>query len=257
MSMTIGIVTGGGDCASIAQVWPRGTLGGQEVVVAPPASLERIGKTGLIVLAVPDEALAGAVSALRPALDPSAAVISLSPVVALEALRGLIGPGPFLFRAIVPLGNEPGEGVAALVPQTGTPKEITEQVKGALAWVGPVEVVTEDHLDAVAALVLGGPVFLAEALRGMEEGGVSDGLPRDTARAFAHHTVLATALLLRDHSGSPADLKDQVASPGGTTIAALATLEDAGVRGAYIRAVQRTAVEVRRRRDAAGSRMVD
>ena len=57
---------------------------------------------------------------------------------------------------------------------------------------------------------------------------------------------LTTALLLRDHAGSPADLKDQVASPGGTTIAALASLEDAAVRGAYIRAVQRTAVAIAR-----------
>ena len=82
-------------------------------------------------------------------------------------------------------------------------------------------------------------------LEGLEEGAVSEGLPRETARAFAHQTALATALLLREHPGSPADLKDQVASPGGTTIAALATLEDAGVRGAFIRAVQRSAVEVR------------
>jgi pyrroline-5-carboxylate reductase len=256
MSMTIGIVKDGGR-VSIADVWPHGACGGPEVLVAPPASLEQIGNTALIVLAVSDDRLADTVATLKPPLDPKAAVLSLSPVVPLEALRALVGPGPSLFRAVVPLGNEPGEGVVALVPQTGTPKEIIEQVKGALAWIGSVEVVTEVHLDAVAALVLGGPVFLAEALQGMEEGGVSDGLPRDTARAFARHSVLATALLLRDHSGSPADLKDQVASPGGTTIAALATLEDAGVRGAYIRAVQRTAVEVRRRRDAARSRVVE
>ena len=172
-------------------------------------------------------------------------------------MRALAGAGPALFRAIIPLGTEPGEGAVALAPEAGTPRETIERVKAALAWIGVVEVVAEDALDAVAALMLGGASLLAQALEGMEEGAVRDGLPRQTARAFAHRTALATALLLRGHSGSPADLKDQVASPGGTTIAALASLEDAGVRGACIRAVQRTAVEVRRRRNAVLSSVIE
>ena len=82
------------------------------------------------------------------------------------------------------------------------------------------------------------PGLLAVALEGIEEGAVEAGLPRATARAFVRQTALGTALLLQNHQGSPADLKDQVASPGGTTIAGLAVLEDSGVRGAFIRAVE-------------------
>jgi pyrroline-5-carboxylate reductase len=258
MNTTIGIVKDVDACAGIAESWPRGVHGGPEVVVSPPASLDDMGgRSSLIVLAGPDDRLPEAVAALRPVVGPAAAIVSTSPVVSLEVLRSLAGIGPALFRAVIPLGTEPGEGAVALAPEVGTPQETVERVKAALAWIGVVEVVTEDALDAVAALVLGGASFLAEALQGMEEGAVSDGLPRETARAFAHQTALATALLLRDHSGSPADLKDQVASPGGTTIAALASLEDRGVRGAYIRAVQRTAVEVRKRRHAAPSSVVE
>jgi pyrroline-5-carboxylate reductase len=146
---------------------------------------------------------------------------------------------------------EPGQGAVALAAEPGTAAIVVESVKTALGWIGPVEVMAEDALDAVAALALGGAAFLCEALQGMEDGAVRDGLPRDTARAFAHQTMLATALLLRDHPGSPADLKDQVASPGGTTIAAIASLEDAGVRGAFIRAVQQAAAGVRGQIDSA------
>lgn len=230
MTVTIGILVDADVWAGIGGSWAW-SRGGPEIVVSPPASLEEIRRR--------------------------AVVVSTSPAISLAALRAISGAGPALFRAIVPPGTEPGEGAVALAPEPGTPEETIALVKEAFAWVGGVEVVTEDALDAVAALVLGGAAFLAETLRGMEEGAVRDGLPRDTARAFGFQTALAAALLLRDHPGSPADLKDQVASPGGTTIAALATLEDAGVRGAYIRAVQRTAVQVRKRRDAVRSSVVE
>jgi pyrroline-5-carboxylate reductase len=126
--------------------------------------------------------------------------------------------------------------------------EAVDRVKSGLAWVGAVEVVGEEALDAVAAVALGGAGFACNALVGLEEGAVREGLPREIARAFVQQTALATALLLTEHLGSPADLKDRVASPGGTTITALAGLEDAGARGAFIRAVQRAAASLRERR---------
>jgi pyrroline-5-carboxylate reductase len=77
------------------------------------------------------------------------------------------------------------------------------------------------------------------------------------ARSLARQTGLATALLLQDHPGSPADLKDQVASPGGTTIAGLAVLEGVGVRGAFMGAVEAAAVRAREARDADQSHVVE
>jgi pyrroline-5-carboxylate reductase len=109
-----------------------------------------------------------------------------------------------------------------------------------------VEVLAEDTLDTVAAVTGSSMGFLALALEGVEEGAVSVGLPRPTARVFVRQTALAAALLLQSHAGSPADLKDQVASPGGSTIAGLAVLEDLGVRGAFIRAIEAAAEQSRR-----------
>jgi len=85
-----------------------------------------------------------------------------------------------------------------------------------------------------------GPLIsaLTVALEGMEQGAVDHGLPEDTARAFVRQTLLGTSLLLERMPGSPAELKDQVASPGGTTISGLAVLEERAVRGAFIRSVE-------------------
>ena len=258
MTLTIGIVQDAGAGVGLADCWPRTAAGGPQILVSPPAAIDQMGpRCSLVLVTVADERLPAAIGALRPFVGASAAVVSTSMAIPLHVLRSMIGPGPALFRAVIPLGAEPGEGVVALAPEQGTSPEAVEDVRSALSLIGAVETVAEDALDAVAALALGGACFLAEALQGLEEGAVRDGLPRGTARAFAHQTALATALLLRSHAGSPADLKDQVASPGGTTIAALATLEDAGVRGAYIRAVERTALGLHTRRDAARSRVIE
>ncbi len=75
------------------------------------------------------------------------------------------------------------------------------------------------------------------ALQGVEQGAVDSGLPRQSARKFVRQALLGTVLLMEDIGQSPAALKDRVASPGGTTIAGLAVLEDRAVRGTLIRAV--------------------
>lgn len=196
-------------------------------------------------------------SSLRGVLRAETVLVCTSPSLSLGSIRRAVGLGPSLFRAVVTPGTGPGEGIVVLAPEMGTDVERVEEARQSFAWAGEVDVVTEETLDAVAAVTLGVAESIRTVLDGLEDGAAAAGLPRETARPFVRQTALATALLLRDHVGSPADLKDQVASPGGTTIAALATLEDAGVRGAFIRAVQRSALEMRARRDAPCSDMIE
>lgn len=162
--------------------------------------------------------------------------------IAIEQLRSILGPGPALFRvAALVAGPESDQGAVLVCPEEGTSSEAIDVVKDLLRRIGEVEIVTENMLAAAAAVGRMSPGCVSVALEGIEEGAVQAGLSRPAARAFVRQTLLATALLLQDPHGSPADLKDRVASPGGTTIAGLASLEDGAVRGAFIRAVEQAA----------------
>ncbi len=193
---------------------------------------------------------------LAPYLGDNHIVVVSSKGVTLDRLRPVVGTGPALLRVVLQPDGMAG-GVLAVSAEAGTAAEAVERAARALACMGLVEVLPEESLEAACALIDASKDCLVAALAGMEDGAVEAGLPRDVARSLVRQTALATALLLQDHPGSPADLKDQVASPAGTTIAGLAVLEDLGVRGALIRAVEAAAVRAREARDADQSHVVE
>ena len=95
----------------------------------------------------------------------------------------------------------------------------------------------EQQLDSFLALTSSGPAYIALMIEAMADGAGASGLPRNLSHELAHKTLSATAFLLRKKGLHPAELKDMVASPGGTTISALRHLEFAGLRSALIEAV--------------------
>lgn len=120
---------------------------------------------------------------------------------------------------------------------------ITEAILGA---VGLCVQTPEKMLDAVTGLSGSGPAYIFVVIEALADGGVEMGLPRDVALKLAAQTVLGAARLVLDTGKHPGELKDMVASPGGTTIEGLRTLEEAGVRAAFMNAV-RAATEKSRR----------
>ena len=95
----------------------------------------------------------------------------------------------------------------------------------------------EKQLDAFLALTSSGPAYVALFVEALADGAVAAGLPRKMAIDLAHKTLSGTALLLKKKKLHPGELKDMIASPGGTTITALRHLEKAGLRSALIEAV--------------------
>ena len=104
--------------------------------------------------------------------------------------------------------------------------------------VGSTVVVAEAQMDAVTGLSGSGPAFVCTVIEALADGGVRMGLPRDVALKLSAQTVLGAARLICESGEHPAILRDQVTSPGGTTIAALHKLEEKGLRDALISAVK-------------------
>ncbi len=135
-----------------------------------------------------------------------------------------------------------GAGMTALAYGShvnDTEKELAQRLFRA---VGEVVEVPETLMDAVTGLSGSGPAYVALLVEALADGGVAAGLPRAIAYQLALQTVLGTSQLLKETKIHPAELKDRVTSPGGTTIAGIAELERAGFRSSLIEAVKAATV---------------
>ena len=118
-------------------------------------------------------------------------------------------------------------------------------IESMLGSVGLTIEVAESQMDAVTGLSGSGPAYVCMVIEALADGGVQEGLPRKMAMQLATQTVFGTAKMIAETKRHPGELKDAVASPGGTTIAAIAVLEQNGLRGALAQAVSASAARSR------------
>lgn len=109
--------------------------------------------------------------------------------------------------------------------------------------VGIVVELDEKHLDAVTGLSGSGPAYIFIIIEALADGGVKMGIPRDISQKLAAQTVLGSAKLLLETNKHPGELKDMVATPGGTTITAIHEIESAKLRATLIRAVEAATIK--------------
>lgn len=163
-------------------------------------------------------------------------VISIAAGVSLDQLCGWIGHK----RVIRVMPNTPclvGAGASAFCGAADVTAEDSAWIESMLNSVGLAVQVEEKQMDAVTGLSGSGPAYVCLIIEALADGGVLAGLPRAMAMKLATQTVLGTARMVAETGQHPGVLKDAVASPGGTTIAAIAVLEQNGVRGALVKAV--------------------
>jgi pyrroline-5-carboxylate reductase len=196
------------------------------------------GEAQVVILAVKPADISQVLEEIGAALRPDQTLVSIAAGVRLDSIRKKLGPARLPLIRVMP--NTPclvGAGMSALAPAPGVPREATEQVQAIFASVGETLLVEEELMDAVTGLSGSGPAYVFLVIEALADGGVAAGLPRAAAEKLAAQTVLGAAKLVLESGRHPASLKDAVASPGGTTIAGLAALEEAGLRAALIKAV--------------------
>jgi len=184
----------------------------------------------------PHQLDAVASTAPAPLAGESPLLISVLAGVTLKRLEAAF-PGRRCVRAVPNTPCLVKAGLTGLAWGQGISAADRERVRALFAPVSEVLELVEDQLDAFLALTSSGPAYVALMAEAMADGAVAAGLPRDLSHHLAHRTLAGTAALLMEQELHPGQLKDMVASPGGTTMAALRRLEQAGIRSALIEAV--------------------
>ena len=193
---------------------------------------------GLVIATKPDvvlDALAGATA------HGVRRVLSIAAGVPTAALEDAAGAGVAVVRAMPNTPALVGAGATAICAGSSAGDDDLDWAEGLLAAVGIVEKVPESLMDAVTGLSGSGPAYVFMVAEAMVEAGVLNGLPREVAVRLANQTILGASRLLEPGDRSAEQLRAMVTSPGGTTAAALAVLEDHGVRSAFISAVTEAA----------------
>jgi pyrroline-5-carboxylate reductase len=206
---------------------------------------ELVRQTDVVVLAVKPQNIDSVSQELAPAVTPEKLLVSVAAGVSTPRLRAALGPNVRLVRV---MPNTPAlvlEGATAIGRTAGLGTGDLETVEELFAAVGRTVVLDEELMDAVTGLSGSGPAYVAIVIEALADGGVRMGLDRATALTLSVQTVLGAARLLRETAMHPGALKDMVSSPGGTTIAGVAALEEGGLRATLMKAVERATLRSR------------
>ncbi len=262
LSVKFGIIGGGvmGE-ALLSRLIARKIYKASEVIVSEPQSSRRnflqqqygvevtaenrrvLLGTSVVLLAVKPQVfeaiaaeLAETISVLTHESSPLPLVISILAGMPLSKIE-TIGSNLPAIRAMPNTPATVGAGMTAISLGTSTNDSHKQIAQKLFSAVGEVVEVPETLMDAVTGLSGSGPAYVAIMVEALADGGVAAGLPRAIANQLARQTVKGTVQLLQETGIHPAELKDRVTSPGGTTIAGVAALENAGFRSALIQAV--------------------
>jgi pyrroline-5-carboxylate reductase len=207
-------------------------------VEAATANAEVVGRAQLVVVAVKPQDIDALLAEIGPLLTPEQTVLSIAAAIPTAQVEARIAPGVPVVRAMPNAPSTVHEGMAGICAGAHAGEESLALAEDALAHLGRVVRVPESAMDAVTALSGSGPAYFALLAEAMIEAGILLGVSREVSTTLVVQTMLGTAKQLRDLGMHPVELRESVTSPGGTTIAAIRELEQAGVRAALLNAVQ-------------------
>lgn len=208
----------------------RGVLTGAELSIA-------VHERDLVFLGIKPQVAEDVLPDLARMLMPGQVVVSMMAGVQTASIERHLGNNTPVVRVMPQTLVRLGMGACALCPGRFATPEHMSHVRHILELVGSAVEVSETQMDAVTGLSGSGPAYVYAMIDALADGGVRAGLPRSTALQLAAQTVAGAAQMVLQGEHHPAQLKEQVTSPGGTTIAGLHALEQGGLRATLMNAV--------------------
>jgi pyrroline-5-carboxylate reductase len=207
-------------------------------VVVTASNVEAVSQAAIVLLSVKPHVADAVLAEIQPAVDATKLVVSIAAGVPISAIARRLGASARIVRTMPNTPALVGAGATALARGGSATDADLAQALALFQSVGTAVVVEEHLLDAVTGVSGSGPAYVYLAIEALSDGGVKAGLPRDVATKLAAQTVLGAARMVLETGEHPGRLKDQVTSPGGTTIAGVHALEAGGFRAALIAAVE-------------------
>lgn len=195
-------------------------------------------QSDIIILAVKPVFLPEVISEIRDYVDESRLVISIAAGKSIEWLEKQFGKQIRIVRCMPNTPALVGEACTCVCLKADTTQEDRELVIKLMESFGKASVLSERLIDAFTGVAGSSPAYVFMFLEAMADAAVCAGIPRKQAYEFAAQSVLGSAKLMLDTGMHPAQLKDMVCSPGGTTIEAVKVLEEKGFRSAVMDAVE-------------------
>jgi len=192
----------------------------------------------VLILATKPDQVSAALAEIRGAFTEKHLLISIAAGVTIAKLENALPDGSRVIRVMPNTPALVGAGASAFALGKNASVADAEIAKKLLSAVGTAFQVKESLLDAVTGLSGSGPAYVYQFIEALSDGGVAAGLPRDVATKLAAQTVLGAAKMVLETGQHPGALKDQVTSPGGTTIEGLHELEKGKLRATVMNAVR-------------------
>jgi pyrroline-5-carboxylate reductase len=233
------------------------TIGRQYGIRVLRDNVSLVREVDIVVLAVKPQTMSALLAEIAPAVTRQKLLISIAAGVPTASIRAWLaldahgqprGETREPARLVRVMPNTPAlvlEGATAIARAEGLEPGDLELCAEIFGAVGRVVMLGEEQMDAVTGLSGSGPAYIAMVVESLADGGVKMGLDRATAMTLAAQTVAGAARLIQQTGLHPGAVKDLVSSPGGTTIAGVAALEDGGLRSALITAVERATLRSR------------
>jgi pyrroline-5-carboxylate reductase len=211
---------------------------------------DAVAGAALVVIAVKPQDIEWLLGEIGSLILPDQTVLTIAAAIPTSQIESRLAAGVPVVRAMPNTPSTVHEGIAGVCAGAHARDEHLDLAEEALSHLGAVVRVSERSMDAITAVSGSGPAYFALLAEAMIEAGILLGLSREISTQLVVQTMLGTAKQLRDEKMHPVELREMVTSPGGTTIAAIRELESAGVRAAFLNAIQ--AAMVRARELAAG-----